>query len=304
MISYAWRDELSRAERSEVDDLLAQAVVYDEEAGFSTADPRADAPGEGFTRHLLVTTLLHRRAYAAPGETPAVPLAAYLRVDVCRGAGDVQLVVHPGLRSHGIATLLLERLAAEPCGWAAIPGLRELRAWAHGSHPTAHRARSRRGAVVSGTVFKTLRPVGGPRPCQASPAQLARLPASSPPAEISPGHQRAMAPADRATLARASLLLRPEEGGGGILVGVDARDPAAFPACVALTGGPGLSPAELATLLGQGLREVQLAGARVAQLYVDALDSRVVQAARELGFEHDQSDCRYVLGVREIPAGH
>jgi mycothiol synthase len=317
MISYTWRPELSPAELADVDGLLAQAAADDEEAGFSTANPRAAAPYRGIAMHLLVAFASGPHTGAGyPGSVG--PLAAYLRLDVSGGAGDASLVVRPEFRSHGIATLLLECLAADPRGWTAIPGLRELRAWAHGSHPAAERARSRVGGVTSGIVYKTLRPLGGRQPFAALPARLARQPASAPPREVLPGHQRAMAPTDRATLARARLLLRSATGGGGILVGADDRDPATFPACLALTGtvaegrGPrtvglptaDLPAAELRDLLAQGLLEVQAAGARTTQLYIDALHSTAVLVARELGFEHDHSDCRYALPLGESAVSH
>lgn len=299
MITYAWHDELGPDDGAEVAELLAEAAAYDAEAGFSTARPAGDG-GErpDATRHLVVTM-------PPPGERespfldrlPDVRVVAYLRLDVRDATGTVQLVVRPPFRSLGIATLLLERLRDEPEGWSTVPGLRSLRGWAHGTHPAAERLSSRFGAVATRAVFKTLRPVGGSHEVVGGGA---REPARGEPRalpEIVVDHDRALAPADAEARRRAGAPLCLADVPGEALLATDPVHPGAVPALLALLRAEHQSVAEARALLEAALAEARAAGARVVQLYVDALDEDFVSAARLAGFEHDQSDFLYELAV-------
>ncbi|MFE7226897.1 hypothetical protein ACFU7D_19025 [Nocardioides sp. NPDC057577] len=290
MITYAWRSTLAEAELKDVESLLEQAVEYDAEAGFSTATPTM--AGRGEVRHLLV-------AIAPPGERgsvaldrlPDVPVVAYLRLDVRGEVADVQLVVRPEFRSHGIATLLAELLDEQPTGWSSVAGVRRLRAWAHGAHPAAERMARRFGARADHALFKTLRFIGGSRPFAGDDVGAAVEPAPDGPAEMVEGHLAGIAPGEREVLARGRTRLA--TAAGSVLVGVDAKDPAGQPACIALDPA-GVPAGDVRALLTTALLRVQADGARVAQMYVDALSEAFVGASRGLGFQHDQSDLLYL----------
>ena len=290
MITYSWRTTLAGAELGDVENLLEQAVEYDAEAGFSTATPAATGGGE--VHHLLVSIAPPgERGSVALDRLPDVPVVAYLRLDVRGDVADVQLVVRPEFRSHGVATLLAELLDEQPTGWSSIAGVRRLRAWAHGAHPAAERMARRFGAHMDHALFKTLRFIGGSRPFVGDEVGAAVEPAPDGPAEMVEGHLAGIAPGERSVLARGRTLLATSVG--SVLVGVDEKDPAAQPACVALDRD-GVTAGDLRVLLATALLRVQADGARVAQMYVDALSEAFVGASRELGFQHDQSDLLYV----------
>ncbi|MER6969792.1 hypothetical protein ABT304_01920 [Nocardioides sp. NPDC000445] len=293
MITYAWRTELADNELADVESLLEHAVEYDAEAGFSTATPTTADRGE--VRHLLVSIAPPgERGSVALDRLPDVPVVAYLRLDVRGEIADVQLVVRPEFRSHGIATLLAELLDEQPTGWSSVEGVRRLRAWAHGAHPAAERMARRFGARVDHALFKTLRFIGGSRPFVGEDLKPAVEPDLDGPDETVEGHLAAMAPGERSVLARArTRLVAPA---GSVLVGVDEKDPAGHPACIAVDTA-GVAADDLRALLATALLRVQADGARVAQMYVDALSEAFVGASRALGFQHDQSDLLYVRAL-------
>lgn len=288
MIGYRWYESLRADQLQDVEDLLAEAVEYDAEAGFSTATPARD--GAGVVRHLLVTI-------APPGERgsahldrlPDVPLVAYLRLDVVDGVAETQCVVRPAFRSHGIATLLAELLDEEPQGWRSVPGLRRLAAWSHGAHPAADRMARRFGAATDHAVFKTLRLIGGSHSVAGETVAAERSAALEGPADLAPGHQAAMAPGELATLRSGVIRLKMPEG--GVLVGTRGGGAA----CIAPDDVG--APDALRSVLTRALLEVQTDGARIAQMYVDALDDTFVSISRELDFHHDQSDLHYVRSL-------
>lgn len=290
MITYAWCTELAGVELKDVESLLEEAVEYDAEAGFSTATPAT--AGRGEVHHLLVSIAPPgERGSVALDRLPDVPVVAYLRLDVRGETADVQLVVRPEFRSHGVATLLAELLDEQPTGWSSIAGVRRLRAWAHGAHPAAERMARRFGARTDHALFKTLRFVGGSRPFAGNGVAAAVEPAPDGPAELVEGHLDGIAPGERSVLERGRTRLATPVG--SVLVGVDEKDPAGGSACIALDPS-GVSAGDLRTLLATALLRVQADGARVAQMYVDALSEAFVGVSRELGFQHDQSDLLYV----------
>ncbi|WP_020661474.1 N-acetyltransferase [Amycolatopsis benzoatilytica] len=292
MIGYRWRESLDDEETRQVDELLTAAAAFDAEAGFPTALPAKRSTGA--TRHIVVTIAPKgERGNAELDRLPEADIVAYLRLELSDGDGDVQFVVRPEFRSHGVATLLAELLDERPDGWARVPGLRRLHVWAHGNHPAAERTARRFGAIVEHGVFKTLRLLGGSRPYRGPSADVRRSPAAEPPPEVVAGHRTAMAPDERAPFGHAMTRLSDVDGNGSLLVGVDAEDPAGHPACVAVET-PDAGRELLQGLLSQALLDVQEAGARRAVLYVDALRADFVSASRELAFEHDHSDFCYV----------
>ncbi|WP_435769031.1 hypothetical protein [Nocardioides sp. SYSU DS0651] len=294
MIELVWSDTLDAAAQSAIEEMLATAVEYDAEAGFSTARPAY--PATGSLHHLVVTIApAGQRGSSSLDALPDVPLVAYLRLDVVDGIGHAQFVVRPEFRSHGIATLMAE-LLAEPGGWSAVPGLREVRTWSHGGHPAADRMARRFGAGVEHGVFKTLRLVGGSRPYEVDRADVRLEPAAGPPPSLVPGHEEAMAPYELAVLHSASELLSADSIKGAVRLGVATEGATTSAASIAVEN-PGLPREALRALLGQALLEVQDRGARAAQLFVDALEDDFVGVTRELGFEHDQTDYLYALSL-------
>ncbi len=298
MITWQWHPSLSAQDATEVAALLDEAAAYDEEAGFSTARPDADAAGE--VHHLLVTMPpVGSRESPDLDALPDVRVVAYLRLDVVGGAGRVQFVVRPPFRSRGVGTLLVEQLDGDAAGWASIPDLRTLQAWSHGSHPAADRMRGRFGGVVEEAVFRTLRMIGGSRPLVGSVAPVRRTSADADSWELVPGHRDAMSPSDLAVLALTTEELALEEGSGRALIGAPIGNPARGIGTLAILRKGDESREELTTLVMQSLLTLQDAGVRVVQSHVPALDDLMVSVARELDLVHDQSD---VLYRRPLPA--
>lgn len=288
MITFRWQANLDRAELAEVEELLAAAVPYDAEAGFSTADARAE--GGEQTRHLLVRMPPKgERGSSDLDRLPDVSVVAYLRLDVIGGQGALQFVVHPEFRSLGVGTLLFERLRDEG-GWTEVPGLTAVHSWAHGAHPAADRMATRLGATVTDAWFKTLRFLGGSEPFVAADGDLeVPVAAAQMVGATSADHQSGIAPADVEILAQANTALR--AGDAVVGFGAGAHDPAV----ITLAASDFTSRETARALLTRALIELQAGGARVAQFYVDPLVSKVLSASRELEFQHDQSDLHYVL---------
>lgn len=288
MITFAWQKDLDRAELAEVEELLAEAVSYDAEAGFSTADPRMDRGA--LTRHLLVRMPPRgERGSVDLDRLPDVSVVAYLRVDVTDGEGALQFVVRPDFRSLGVGTLLFERLRDEG-GWAEVPGLTAVRTWAHGAHPAADRMAMRLGATVTDAWFKTLRFIGGSEPFVPAERDLEMSVRGTAVVEAtSAGHRSGIAPADVEVLAQVAGALA--AGDAVVSFGAGAKDPA----IITLSATESTSRATARALLTRALLELQVGGARSAQFYVDPLMGEVLSASRELEFQHDQSDLHYVL---------
>lgn len=299
MIRHRWYDEVPADLAAELDDLIADAASYDAEAGFSTARPSAPAPAGADTRHLLVS--MPPKGSRGSVELDALPdanVVAYLRLEVADGIGDTQLLVRREFRSLGVATLLFEKLDELPDGWTAVTGLREIRGWSHGGHPAAERLSRRFDARETRGLFKTLCPLGGRTPF-APPDGLAQ-PTVHPigdVAEAAPGHDAAMAPADRATRERFVSELR-LAGGNRAAVGRAAEGERSSPAPIQVERAAENDAADkddVTVLLAAALVDAQQSGARVAQLYVDTGDDVLLHVSRELGFFHDQSDRVFAL---------
>lgn len=154
------------------------------------------------------------------------------------------------------------------------------------------------GAREERDLFKTLCLLGGRTPF-APPEGLAQ-PAVEPVGAVpeeAPGHDAALAPADRATRERFDSELRLPSGARAI-VGRAAEDQRSSPAPIHVertTGDGADGPAgpdkdDVTALLAAALVHAQDGGARVAQLYVDTAGEVLLHVSRELGFFHDQSD--------------
>ncbi len=296
MITWAWHRSLTEQDAAEVADLLAEAVPYDEEAGFSTARPDAEPVGE--LHHLLVSMPpVGSRESPDLDALPDVRVVAYLRLDLVDGVGRVQFVVRPPFRSRGVGTLLVEQLEAEAEGWRAIAGLRALEVWAHGSHPAADRMRMRFGGETTEAVFRTLRMLGGSRPLVGNVNDVRRTPADADSWDLVPGHRDAMSPSDLTVLSRTAEELTLDGGSARAMIGASTDSPGAELATLTLLRGGDEERTELATLIRQALLILQGAGVRMVQSHVPALDDLAVSVARELDLVHDQTDVRYELDL-------
>jgi len=294
MISHRWYDEVPADVAGELHELIQEAAAYDAEAGFSTADPLA-APPAGATIHHLLVSMPPKgsRGSAELDALPDVRVVAYLRLDVLDGVGDAQFVVRREFRSLGVATLLIENLRDQADGWAAVPGLRQVCGWSHGGHPAAERLSWRFGARPAQTVFKTLCLLGGRSPY--SPPEGLEVPTSGPVdevPEVAPGHDAAMAPADRAGRSRLERSLRLASGARALVGRIGAADPS-LPAPIHL--GHVDDKDDVTALLATALVDAQESGARVAQMYVASADEVALHVSRELGFFHDQSDVLFAI---------
>jgi len=297
MIRYQWIDDVTGRTAADLAALLDDAVEYDAEAGFSTADPVAPPPEEGATHHLLVT-MPPKGSRGSPDldALPDVGAVAYLRLDLREGVGEVQLVVHREFRSRGVATLLFEKLAEEPEGWASIAGLERVRGWAHGSHPAAERLAWRFGAMEEARLHKTVCLLGGRAPFvpRAGLEAVSETEAGEVGEEM-PGHDRSMAPADRATRERLTTFCSVASG-ALVVAGPRSDESPSSPAPVSLPLAVA-NKDDIEALLSGVMERAQTDGARILQLYVAADDDLVLHVSRELGFFHDQDDRVYELSV-------
>jgi mycothiol synthase len=284
VIRLEWRPSLVAHEAAEVATLLGTAAAYDEEAGFSTASPGSDGRQEW---HLLVR-MGPRGSRGREGleHLPDEALVAYLELGSDEAEYvQAQLVVHPDLRSLGVATLTAERILGND-GWpAGTDG--DVHVWSHGSHPAAERMSRRFGAVLAAAAAKTvcflpeLQHVNDATAYRQQPATGA---------DVLPGHRSGAAPAERACLERAGVAhLDPDDG--GVVVALDGNGPASLR--VLRTSGQ--TRDDLTRLLLRGGRVARDQGARVAVLYLDATDEVLVQAALSVGFVHEHSDVLFVL---------
>jgi mycothiol synthase len=313
VITVDWPQQLDPATATEVEALLAEATAEDTEAGFSTAVPFDATDGSSATRLQAVGRL-------EPERDVDTPVVAYLRIDIVGPhTGVAQFVVHPRYRSLGVATLFMEQIGTDMSragGWAGT-GLNGIDIWAHGGHPAAGRMARRFGAVRVRAVWKLYRllrdwnlpaadehAVAGVQLIEMSPtdatAVLAELPALL---GTAGAHTLAVHPRDAARLAGTSRHLVAVDPTGAYVGAVRFSAPEEIDeekvgtiATVAVGPGPGRR-ALCTALVSRALVELAAAGARSAELYVDADSPDAVALSRVLDFEHDQSDLCYRLGA-------
>ncbi|GAB4009095.1 GNAT family N-acetyltransferase [Nocardioides ultimimeridianus] len=289
MIEYGWHLSVPDRLRGELDGMLADAVAYDAEAGFSTVGGVADA-GPGMVHLIATMPPKGQRGRADLDALPDAEIVAYLRLE---GEGDdvaAQLLVRKEFRSLGVATLLSERLRDEPEGWAAQPQLRRVRGWSHGSHPAASRLAARFGAQVERELFRTIRPLRPDDRVGGAEASGDIADGSVDPPTTDP-HAVGIAPEHAALLHAPGVRVVRGRGGDVVVRRGDSAE-----ALLQLT--PSEDPERLDDLLVLGLRQANAMGARLAVLYVDAREEQLLlHLSRELGFFHDQTDCSYVLAL-------
>ncbi|MGQ0629698.1 MAG: hypothetical protein ACT4P1_01550 [Sporichthyaceae bacterium] len=148
MITVGWHDELDGESLAELTAMVAEAAAYDDEAGFSTAETVQSGGPNLVLRQALARLTPGRHGSAA------TPLVGYLRLEVDRAGGaHATLLVRPGFRSLGIATLMLETLAGtDGPGWGGT-GAFSIGCWARGNHPAAERMAARFGAEPETVTF-------------------------------------------------------------------------------------------------------------------------------------------------------
>lgn len=303
MIDFEWRTELAAADEPELRQLLNSAAAYDEEAGFPQLS--LDDPVSEGTAHLLVWLHADPRLDNDLAFSPI--LASYLRVEPQPGGiGEVSYVVRPEFRSRGITTLLLEKIGLDmdtSGGWQGT-GVTQLRVWARGNHPAAHRVSMRFHQYGISTValeWRLLMPVR---------QEIA----------VDPGAPEVRKVADDAERRAAEQLWRDrggrEEipagaelfviGDGAQVTGAVWVDPNAGMQTEYGTAGHIVGPVVSAeqsqeairALLIAALGPLRNAGLRVASMVADSENWPLVHEARLLGFMHDRSDVQYAVGAK------
>lgn len=295
MIKYEWRADLSPSESEELADLLTRAAAYDAEPGYSTIDFAAIAESMAAAdlpdRHLVIWMLPHATAMAEPDAPQCI--AGILRLTTSRpGTAQATAVIDPELRSIGIMTLLLERIGLDttgPDGWLET-GAHTVTAWARGNHPATGRLSNRFLIPRTRRVWQLIRSTEPEKEVTAAPVLE---PISGAACDDLNWHTRP-------TEAGADYALR--EGGRVAAVGRLDRQPVAseeFGDCAQVGSvdvSPSAAPGALRRLL-EGLASIaHESGLPGVIVHVDSDDTRLVNAARLAGFQHDRTDVRYQLG--------
>ncbi|ROO85302.1 mycothiol synthase [Actinocorallia herbida] len=286
MIGAAWRARLDGEDLKEALELVRICAEFDAEAGFTGVTEEA---GTGPGPHLLV----RRDADAS--------LVAYACFTTEDGMTDGRFVVHPGFRSIGIATTLLELLGPDAASWP-VPG--PVGGWADGHHPAAERLARRFALPETGRVWRTLRPLTGPhaRPLPEPPSALTLTEAPAPGEAVRLWEESGLPARYRPPVDGSARLLFAAGPGGG-LVGyawldrrlrrVEGLRTGTLKAIVPAARGRGTGLA----LASGALALLRADGARAAEARVDPALSRVVRMSRLLGFERTQDDVRYGLNM-------
>ncbi|MET7773195.1 GNAT family N-acetyltransferase [Nocardia sp. NPDC005366] len=326
MISYGWCERLDDGDRAEASTLVAAAARYDEEAGFTTIEPRevhseSTGPDE-VVWHLPIKA---RRDLSTRDDAPEV-MVAYLRLSIDRhGQASVAMVVDPRYRSRGIATTLVEELGLDvsaPGGWCGR-GATSLRCWAYGSHPASERLTRRFDVRPVARLWTVLRHLSGPF---AMPLETAEIPDGAVIGELPDLAAPAATARVRDLLERASLTRSHVEQfgdefadrAGRVLIASDAAgrdlgfvwfDPrprehmelrtASVRALMlaADVRGSGLG----AALLTRALVRLRDTGAQLARMRVDPEDEGAVRMLRLLSFEQEEAHACYQIGDRIDP---
>src|ERR1700761_5539092 len=137
-------DALGDDDLRDVLGLAQTAWDYDEQAGFPriTEAMARQVSGDGRTvRHVIARGALDDPGWSGEGGE----LIAYLHLAAEGGQGAALLMVHPGFRSRGVATMLTETIGLDTGGldtggrgWLDS-GATSVTAWAWGHHPAAQR---------------------------------------------------------------------------------------------------------------------------------------------------------------------
>ncbi|MEO3787249.1 hypothetical protein ABGB12_28315 [Actinocorallia sp. B10E7] len=286
MIRADWRGRPAGEELKDVLEFVRICSEFDEDAGFTRVGPGAV---EGAGPHLLV-----RRESGGPP-------VAYVRFAREGGEATASLVVHPDVRSTGVATALLELLGPDAGAWDGL-GTQAVSGWADGHHPAAERLARRFGARVTGRIWRTLRPLTGPhaRPSP-DPSGGFVLTESPPPEEaVRLWRESGLSSRYRPPEDGSGRLLYAAEPGGSLLgyawldrrvSRVEGLRTGTIRAVVPVVPGRGTGLA----LASGALALLRDAGAQAAETRIDPELPRAVRMSRLLGFERTQDDVRYTL---------
>ncbi|PQD99711.1 hypothetical protein CYL16_16400 [Mycobacterium sp. EPG1] len=294
MIKYEWRTELDPQEAAELADMLARAATYDAEPEYSTIDfdnvQAALDSRDRQVKHLLIWMLPYATAMAAPDEPERI--AALLRLEIGEdGAAKAHLVVDPRFRSIGITTLFVEQVGLDtgaPDGWLGT-GARSITAWARGNHPATGRLSNRFLIPRTRRIWKLIR--------ACTPHLVAGSPVLEPVDPASVNHLEWT----RSLIATDGIYALRFGGCVSGLVALDfaPRTSEEFGACATATellSAPGADPADLRRLLDGAAAIAHERGLTGLIVHVDSGDSRLVNACRLVGFQHDRTDVCYQIG--------
>lgn len=327
MIDHEWRTEVTGELRDDLSRLLADAAREDAEAGFPSFALDDDVP-DG-SRYLVIWLLPDERSGR---DEPPPTLAGCLRLEPAGpGVGaEVRLVIHPELRSRGIATALCEQLGLDTDGdggWAGT-GYSRLYCWARGDHPAAQRMslrfshtglrRARREWRLLALLRKSSLEAAATTDVATAEVATADTPGSSRLVVGEPGNpglDELWRGAGRPGAAPRSgrVLIAGPEGTptGAVWFDPSAAEPTEFGPAGLLRAvlaeperhrpsGPADSDRQddgvVASLLGAAMTALREDGAPVAAITVADHEEALLTACRHAGFQHDRTDCEYVLG--------
>lgn len=293
MIKYEWRTDLDATESAEVAEMLERAAAYDAEPEYSTIEfsavSAAMARQDPHVHHLVIWMLPHATAMAEPDEPERI--AGLLRLEVDEeGAAAASLVIDPKLRSIGITTLLVEQVGLDlggPGGWLDT-GARNVRSWARGNHPASGRLSNRFLIPRTRRIWKLIRPTDSIHSAAAVPVLQAVTPTEC--------EQQLWATG----LGDGGYGLRD----GGVLTALVSMDfqptlSEEFGSCATATGircDPAADPIVLRRVLDGAADIAHEKGFTGLIVHVESSDSRLVNACRLVGFQHDRTDVQYELG--------
>jgi mycothiol synthase len=325
MIRHEILTELDGADLRDVFELIQAAWDYDEQAGFTriTEAMARQAGGDAqAVRHVIARGSLDDPGWDGAGGK----LIAYVHLAVDSGQGVARVVVHPGFRSRGVATMLVEILGLDTGGRGWLDsGAQSVTAWAWGHHPAAQRLARRFELTELARTWLLQRQLTGPFApdlpaltlppgvtLDATPAEIdattirwiedvAIDSGMSVPerhqllSSVRAGRVHAMFALDAAGIPGGCVVV---EQALGTMDGLRAGTVSAL-VVHRSSQGSGLGLA----LLVAALRRLTSAGAQVALMRINPHTERAVRLVRRLGFERQHDDACYGFGERAAAAG-
>lgn len=307
MIDHGWRSEVTGNEREQLHRLLTEAADADADAGFPSF--ALDDDVSAGTRYLLVWLLPDERTGR---DEPPPTLAGCLRLQPReRGDGaEVRLVIHPELRSRGIATSLCEQLGLADTsddtavddtdrGWAGT-GCSRLYCWARGDHPAAQRMSLRFSRTGLRRARREWRLLALLRSSPGDEAAEALSPADPGKPGVDALWRDAGRPGPPPSQGRVLIAGPDKAPHGAVWFDAEASEPTEFGQAgvlhaLVLEPDHADSPV-VASLLGAGMAALRDDGCKVAVITVGDHQDALLAACRVAGFQHDRTDCEYVLG--------
>jgi hypothetical protein len=295
MIKYEWRNELDEAQAAELSDMLDRAAAYDAEPEYNVIDAAdvksAFAKRDSRFRHLLIWMLPHATAMSEPDQPERI--AGLLRLELTDSAtAKAVLVIEPTFRSIGITTLLLEQVGLDTTGregWLGT-GAHSIGAWARGNHPASGRLSNRFLIPRTDRMWKLIRPTDSPHDAAAAPVlesaqvwAVKHLEWAGSPSGVDEHH----------------VLREAGAVAGVVSVNLKAVASEEFGRCATISHlafSPAVDTSALRRLLDGAAALAHEGGMSGLIVNVDSGDSRLVNACRLVGFQHDRTDVRYEIG--------